>query len=302
MVPCCPLLANHRPHLAWTLFFNIMTSAVTPRDGSTFYYALLKTAPQQRADVCALLRFCDVLASVLHDVSEPAVAEQKIHWWHQEIERLQQGEARHPAATIVHPVIQRYSLATEKFLSILQANNNEKFINASDDDAFQLRLLTDYGMRLELCSTVLLHNTDSTVSDWQAAPEWASGFGTFDRLRQLVHLHHRAYPVLPDSDYQNAGTEPANLVNPDAADTVLALLTARLEQTTAQFHTALTQPMTDDRLTPVYLCGKLRLAQLQLWQKEPLALLEHYTSLTPIRKYWISLRARGQLRSVRQFP
>lgn len=277
-----------------------MSTVISPQEGSTFYYALLKTNSQDRADVCSLLRFCDVLASVLHDVSEPTVAEQKIHWWHQEIERLQNGEARHPAATIVYPVMRRYSLKPESLMSILQANNNEKFINATNDEEYRQRLLTDYGARLALCASVLLQNTDERPLEWQAVPAWAHAFGTFDRLRQLIYLHHRAYPVLPDSDYQNAGIEPAGLTSPDASTAVSTLLAKHIDYALTQFDTGLKQPPQDDRVLPIYLCGTLRQAQLNEWRKKPLDLLQQYTGLTPLRKFWISLRARPRLRSVRQ--
>ncbi|MBX2825414.1 MAG: squalene/phytoene synthase family protein [Gammaproteobacteria bacterium] len=280
-----------------------MSSAITPREGSTFYYGLLKTASQQRSDVCALLQFCEVLASVLHEVTEPAVAEQKIHWWHQEIERLQTGDSRHPAATIVYPAVGRYALNPEHFLSILQANNNEKYLNAADEDSFQQRLQIDYGARLALCTAVLTETNSDTPTTWTPVPEWAGAFGTFERLRQLAYLHHRAYPVLPDSDYRGASLEPANLLNTDtdSVQVVDGLLKARIERAMAQFTTALQQPLPDERIIPVYLCARMRLAQLNQWQSKPSALLRQYTSLTPIRKLWICWRMRRHLQSVRQF-
>ena len=76
-------------------------STAQPSDGSTLYYALLKVDSTKRDQMIDLLALCKTLAGTLHDVSEVTVAEKKLHWWHEEIERLhgQSGanSARHPA-------------------------------------------------------------------------------------------------------------------------------------------------------------------------------------------------------------
>ena len=64
------------------------------RDASKAHYALLLTPVAERAPAAAVLAF-DAQMRKLPAVS-PDVAPTKLHWWHEEIERLRQGQPRHP--------------------------------------------------------------------------------------------------------------------------------------------------------------------------------------------------------------
>ena len=68
-----------------------------PRPGSTYYYALRHQPGDVHARVHATLQLIETVTECLLDVTEPTVAEKKIHWWHEEIDRLINAEPRHPA-------------------------------------------------------------------------------------------------------------------------------------------------------------------------------------------------------------
>jgi len=299
-----------------------------PREGSTMYYSLWRLPAAQRHDVCTLLHFIHTLASSLHDVSEPTVAEQKIHWWHEEVERLGQGQARHPSSVAVQPLVQRYAIQTHDFLPVLQANNQEKFNNASTDTELGERLMQDYGTRLRLCERVLqtpascYQDTITTTSEQSIfkeqesseqpslAPAWAIGLGEIERLRQLVFLHHRAYPVFPDDAYNAVNLPVDKLTQADQQDAVSTLLTQRIDLALAALEEALAGEQAESRAAsraaqresaglatslPLIIYAQLRHKQLLQWRQEPLKLITEYTTLTPVKKFWFTWRLRRQL-------
>ena len=102
----------------------------------------------------AILDLSHALASTLHEVSDPSVAEQKIHWWHEELQRFASAASRHPAtlrlqrAGFDQPQLVKPLLMP--MLGILRANNEERFNNAADTVTFEQRLLEDYRARYRL--------------------------------------------------------------------------------------------------------------------------------------------------------
>ena len=265
------------------------------REGSTLYYALLRVPAKKRAAVLALLQLSQTLATTLHDVSEVSIAEKKIHWWHEEIERLQKGNPRHPATQAVLPLMHQYALPAAAWLSVLSANNDEKFINAADTDSLHTRLLQDYQTRIQMCLRVLSENPDP---DAEPKVSWALGLGLFERLRQFHRLHQYGYPVFPDDDYVQAGVEPVELGQPEKRAEVVKLFSQQILAALAQLNQALQQPDASmgAGCLPFYIVGSIRVAQLALWQKQSLLPLEAYSTLTPIKKAWLAWRCSARYR------
>ena len=63
------------------------------REGSSLYYSLLWTDDAVRERLLARLSLVHTLLTTLEEVQEPEVAERKVHWWHEELERLGRGLA-----------------------------------------------------------------------------------------------------------------------------------------------------------------------------------------------------------------
>ncbi len=269
-------------------------STTQPSDGSTLYYALLKVDSTKRDQMLDLLALCKTLAGTLHDVREVTVAEKKLHWWHEEIERLhdQSGTntARHPATSAVTALVKYYAIEAESWYAILRSNNDEKFINAENNETFITRLTTDYGARISLCCQLL---DDAQLP---AQQDWATGLGLFDRLSRFRHLHGLGYPVLPDSDYAAVGIEPAQIYEPTKQNQVQRLFKPRINDARNHLQIAVKSLEQSDNFTaamlPFLTLGRLRLKQLNLWVTQDVRPSERYVTLTPLRKAWISYRTR----------
>jgi len=264
------------------------------REGTALAYALAQLPPQKKADIVAILQLSHTLATMLNDVTDPSVAEKKIHWWHEELDRMQNGKAKHPLCLAVST--SQASLSTEltHWMSILSANSDEKYINAGNEETFLARLEQDYTARLQLCCLVL-QKTPARLN-----PKWSTGFALFERLKRFHHLHACGYPVFPDSDYALLAIEPHDLANSDKHNAVKALFAKHTRAARDDLSAALDDQETALSLgcLPIYILAYIRVAQLSSWQRQELILSEAYSTLTPIKKALLAWRCRAKYRNL----
>lgn len=278
---------------------NLESATVQPqstqlRDGSSLYYALLYTTEDQRRAIIQLLTLCKTLANTLLDVHEASVAEQKIHWWHEEITRLYNAKPRHPVTRGAQSFIQQHQIDQAGLLAILEANNSEKFINAATAQEFNERLLKDYGSRLRICLKVADVSGGATNEDDRWIKPLALGLGRIDRLARMRELHHRGYPALPDSAYSNASLDPTHLLSPDHDDARNSLLQTQIALAKGECESAMAEPVLKEgqaRL-PFQILARLRAAQMSKWQAHKFEPVDAYMALTPLSKAWHAWRTK----------
>lgn len=85
-------------------------------DGSNLYYAILYEKAEHKPVVIGLHTLLQELNDVLLECSDPGVARLKFRWWQEELERLQQHEARHP----VSRYLQEQATLTAATIDLLQ--------------------------------------------------------------------------------------------------------------------------------------------------------------------------------------
>jgi phytoene synthase len=77
---------------------------------SSFYWTIrLLRPPDKRRALTALYAWCRQLDDVVDQIQEPSVAEIKLNWWHQEIQRLFNGSPTHPITTALSSHLHHYS-------------------------------------------------------------------------------------------------------------------------------------------------------------------------------------------------
>jgi len=290
----------------------------SPRDGSSAYYALLDCNTEQQTRVIDTLAFIDELSNTLIRVSDPQVAEKKIHWWHEEIARFARGNSAHPACVSVQAFLGNKTNANA-CISMLSASASERFSPSDTDTALAEQIQADYRARLILVSNAL---TDlNATSEHEIPDDLALGLGLWHRLQTLPNRLVHGYQVFSDEMYKKHDVLPADLiklmniatteqiegdsstVGLSKADTSNAELEARTEQllfsaqqqatsalTTACSNGALHHSNLGIHCLPVAIYAALRQRQLLLWQKKRPNLLKESISLTPIRKFFIKRR------------
>lgn len=301
----------------------------TPREGSSLYYSLLWTEASSRQRFLDRLALIHTLNTSLDDTSEAQVVQQKIHWWHDELQRMIDGEARHPACRAVQQELRGNTTARDHALSLLSSTASRRLSNQALESDTDQQIEIDFSARLAL----LAHSLSQENHDLRLpahSRSLARGLGWHEQLARLPHLLHRGLPVFSDESYRQAGLRVTDLVSrirvaghatgqsaptaesepttevkvercdeqQGATDQAIARL---LAETTARSLQDLQQAIRDNRvrghfrrapLMPLWRWIVLRERQLQLWQRQPPNLLRERRSLTPLNKLFHAWRNR----------
>ncbi|MGQ7843638.1 squalene/phytoene synthase family protein [Granulosicoccus sp. 3-233] len=297
---------------------------LTIREGSSLYYSLLWTTPAARQRFIERLHLIQSLSTTLEDVQEPQVAERKIHWWHEELQRLMEGTARHPATQATHDSMAEQQQAMACCLAILGAASTLRFTPPASDAEVDTLLEQDYSARLALLAHALSDN-DAELDPQRHSQRLARALGKHERLSRLPVMLHRGQPVFSTEMYQRFGIRPTDLashirksetqtsdaddVTAEPASTLDAiavvvdkparqsLLNAAIADAHHDFAQALKEPSSRQHyrqrsLLPLWRLSILRERQLALWTRRPPDLLRERSTLTPVHKLFWAWRHR----------
>jgi len=291
-----------------------LTPEPWPKAGSTLYYSLLHCDEAAIARARSALALVATLARVLDNVSEPAVAEQKVHWWHEELARLAgpaAGEGpRHPDGQRFLAMLDDGPHAfvltrwwSTRLLAVLSENANERFAASIELEQFDTRIEDDYRARLDLLCAAI-EGREPNNDSIELPAELVNGLGLSHRLRIFRQLYLANNPVWPDELYAQFGV-PAESVfddtNQEALSSLFSHLTKQARHSLEQgLKEAWQQPaaaMSANKLASQALLtgAELRLAQLKLWQRKPPDLLREYRGLTPFKKSLLLWRCQRRL-------
>ena len=95
--------------------------ALALASGSDWLYSRLFLPRDRQVAFNALLALRTEVAAQLARVSDAAVAEAKLEWWRQEIERAAQGHGSHPLAADVTSLCRHHGIAAEYLLELIDA-------------------------------------------------------------------------------------------------------------------------------------------------------------------------------------
>lgn len=296
-------------------------ASILIHEGSSLYYSLLWTSTETRQRFCDRLNLVNTLATTLDDVQEPQIAERKIHWWHEELQRLRDGVARHPATQACQSELLQLDAGQSACLSIVGAASTHRFTPADTESASNDILLQSYQPRLALLAHGLSNDTQDLQTD--SHPELvAMAFARYEQLSRLPALIHRGQSVFSAELYKRFNIQPTDLAKhiatssaPDSPDDNTGasglqkipvvtdnpgrhqLLSHAIEQALETFTSAINNEHVSNRyrqhkLLPLWRLLVLRQRQMILWQKEQPDLLRERTTLTPLRKLYYAWRYR----------
>ena len=174
------------------------------------HYSLLWTDPAAKVRFSHRLALINAMATTLDDVQEHQVAEKKIHWWHEEIQRLHDGCARHPATQQNQADLQGLDGAQMACLEIVSVASTQRFTAADTRATAEAELIRSFKARLSL----LAHALSVSVADLDTGTHLenvALGFGLYDQLARLPALIHRGLPVFSNELYQQFQIRPQTL-------------------------------------------------------------------------------------------
>ena len=122
----------------------------TRGSGSSFYYAFLFLEENQRRAMMALYAFCREVDDIADEISDEAIAMQKIGFWREELTRAFNNQAQHPAGIELQWAKDHFSLDEELFIELLDGMlmdiSGKPILKASDLSLYCYRVAGVVGL------------------------------------------------------------------------------------------------------------------------------------------------------------
>lgn len=258
--------------------------------GSSFYYAFLFLPAERRRAITALYAYCREVDDVVDEVSDPAIAQTKLVWWAQEIDRLFSGSAQHPVSRALEPHVGSYGITRERLLQILEGMQMDlQQTRYLDYPNLQRYCHLVAGVVGELSAGIFGATADATLA-------YARGLGQslqmVNILRDVGEDARRGRIYLPIDDMQRFEVKAADLLNARYVDGFAPLMQFEAQRARTLYRDALALlPDVDRRAQrPGLIMGAIYLSLLDELERAEFRVLHQRIALTPLRKLWIAWR------------
>lgn len=267
--------------------------------GSLLHYCLLSTEPDTRAALSALWALEREIGDVPRECREAAVAQAKLDWWREEIERLYADAPRHPVTQALAPHLARRPLARDAFVELIDG----VAMPLEYDIYPSLAQLTPYCHRTgstptQLASELLGYQDRAVL---RFAHELGMALALLHNLREVRADALRGRCFIPEDELQRHGVAFEALQGTDTTPAVQALFgqqLARIRETLARALSLLPQTeITSQR--PLVVRARLTGALIDEMEADGLRLLEYRIELTPLRTLWLAWSAHRRARRQR---
>lgn len=256
------------------------------------YFALLYT-PEEKRDAATALFLID--AEIRESAQSPNhdVAHTRLQWWRQEIDRLVNANAQHPAARVLSDA----SIDRRQFAKL------HELIAAADMDLARMTYLDERELRaycarsggavLELFALLLA--PAGTLDD--AARSAANRIGSFVRATEALRdVRQDAYDgrlYVPLDALEKHGLKHEDLREKSLSASARELLRALAVSLQSEFDAALAAipPSVRAYLRPLCVLGELHAALLDAIARRNFDVGAERIELGPIRKPWVAWRA-----------
>jgi len=258
--------------------------------GSSFYYSFLFLPPERRRAITALYAYCREVDDVVDELQDIGVAQAKLAWWAQEIERLFAGDPQHPVTRALAPHLEAFAISRERLLLVLEGMAM---------DLRQNRYI-DFATLARYC-----HNVAGVVGEMAAGIFGVSDPRTYAYARnlglalQLTNIvrdvgedARRGRVYLPLEDLQRFDVKVADLLAGNYVEGYLPLMRHQAERARRAYADAIESlPEADHKAQrPGLIMGAIYATLLDEIEREDFHVLHQRIALTPLRKLWIAWR------------
>lgn len=265
---------------------NDWTSQAIP-PGSGRYYALLHTDPALQQQQKLIVALVAIFSKLGFQSREIEVAKHKLHWWYSELEKQ---SFQHPVMTALDAPSDLLLTRLRKLLSAY-GSLLEKGSPSGDNENREFHTNTG------ALACQLLCNTSTNVKAVDNVGCALSKVRCYRYLRLHVDQGLLCFPL---ATLEAASVSPS-MLGPDNTDTtvknffymqgtdLLDLLQSACEELRA--HIAREPADKKGQYKSLYIYAQLQLALMHSMQRKDISVLNQLTRLTPIKNYWLALRA-----------
>jgi phytoene synthase len=260
--------------------------------GSSTYYALRQAPAASQPLLTALFALRREFEETVKEISDPAIGRTKLAWWQNELAALASGSPSHP----VSKALAAYLPDVQAVYPALQA-----LLAGFEMDLDQARYLDYPNLRRYVQGvggTFASLVARATAKNPVEASSWAAPLGEALQLAQFVvetgndARHGRIY--IPVDEMQRFNVTAADLINRKYSDAFTELMRFETRRARDAVQAALAAMPAHERRTQRTLVAQaaLALALLDEIERDGYHVLHQRIALTPIRKLWLSWRAR----------
>ena len=261
-------------------------------DGSSLYYATLSEPDTLKQQLFPLFALHYEIIDCLTVSPDPGVTRLKLHWWSEELERLFQGQPRHPITTRLLPIITGSDIHTGPFLvymAVIESIISRQIPSAEGEwsDYLSNGLGQIWSMAAKLSPT---HDTDTPALIIRNG----GTIFTLDLLQNLNLLSARGYNFLPAEAMERYRIPADNLNACAGEESTRLLFESLIREIQQRLDECYPKLSSRGRQLPLYhlIMNRIARAVTDEIGQEGYQLLRHKIALTPIRKLWIACRTR----------
>lgn len=260
--------------------------------GTGLHYSLLFTAPAQRRAIIAVYAFMHEVGEIVDDIQDPGVAQAKLAWWHEELSRLYNGQARHPVTKALSPAVSDYRLEQQQFLDVLHetaaAFAHRRY---AEFESLYAHCQCTGGVAARFAATIL-GTTDASTQRY--ADTLGAALRLTDILNKVGQDIRRDRIYLPADDLQRFGVVDADLFALRHTASLEALMQFEVTRNLEYYDRALSELPSAERAQqlPGIVMANIARAQLDEMRRDGFRVLHRRVTLPPLRKLWIAWRTR----------
>ncbi|HEX5768974.1 MAG TPA: presqualene diphosphate synthase HpnD [Burkholderiales bacterium] len=258
--------------------------------GSSFYYSFLFLPVERRRAITALYAFCREVDDLVDETSDAQVAAAKLAWWRLEVANLFAGKAQHPVTKALAVFKDRYAIAQDRLNEI---------IDGMEMDLTQTRYLDWPGLErycyrvagaVGLLAAGIFGYREARTLDY--ARELGTAFQLTNIIRDVGEDARKNRIYLPMAELKQFGVPAADILNARETPQFSRLMEFQAARARAYYDKAMQALPDADRRAqrPGLIMAAIYRTLLGEIERDGFRVLTRRTSLTPLRKFWISWR------------
>jgi 15-cis-phytoene synthase len=264
----------------------------TAKSGSSFYYSFMFLSAEKREAITALYAFCREVDDIVDECSELQVAQVKLAWWRDEIEKLYQRTPIHPVTKALLPHVTKFNLDQALFNEIIDGMEMDlNFNRYADFKQLQLycyRVASVVGL---LSAQIFGFNQRKTL---KYAHDLGMAFQLTNIIRDVGEDARRKRIYLPLDELAQFNVTEDDILKSRESANVKALMDFQIHRAESFYDKALSQLPDEDRKSQIV--GLMMAAIYRTLLREIQAdgaekVLNSRIALGALRKLTLALRA-----------
>ncbi len=265
------------------------------KSGSSFYYSFLFLPPVQRQAIMALYAFCREVDDTVDECTDKDIANQKLEWWNEEIERTFEGMPQHPIGKALQAANTHFSLPQSLFVEILAGMKMD--LSYQGYQTFEdLRLYCHcVASAPGLLAAEIFGFTEAATREY--AKNLGIAFQLVNIIRDVGEDANRARLYIPEDEIAQFSLTPQDILEKKYSENFTALMQYQAKRARTYYQAALDMLPEVDKYAQRsgLIMAEIYFTLLLEIEKTNFKVLHQRIGLTPLRKLWLAWKTARRL-------